>query len=126
MANPTGSLMIDSPEYLSLAAELAESGSYGIPSNPVPELFRPPAYAGLLALIQQVLGPETYNITFIQLLLSRSHQPADPFTGNSAIQTERWACRGLALCVEPKCGTLVAHDHDRGGVRLQPRADSLG
>ena len=70
MANPTGSLMIDSPEYLSLAAELAESGSYGIPSNPVPELFRPPAYAGLLALIQQVLGPETYNITFIQLLLS--------------------------------------------------------
>ena len=112
VSNPTGSLMIDSPEYLTLAAEFAETGSYGIPSDPVPELFRPPIYAGLLAVIQQIMGPETYNITFYPIAVIQSHQPAHPFTGHSAIQTERRAYRGLALCVEPKCGALVAHDYD--------------
>ena len=70
VSNPTGSLMADSHDYLALAAELVETGSYGIPSDPETDILRPPAYSGLLAGIQLILGSETYNITFIQLVLS--------------------------------------------------------
>ena len=50
--NPTGGLMADSHEYLALAAELNESGDYGLPSSTVAEFLRPPAYASFLAIVQ--------------------------------------------------------------------------
>jgi 4-amino-4-deoxy-L-arabinose transferase-like glycosyltransferase len=68
--DPSGGVLVDSKDYLTLAQSLVSNGRYADPSGNKADLVRPPGYPALLAALDAAAGGSTAVVTLVQLVLS--------------------------------------------------------